>query len=79
VSVNINELLPLALAANGLLRYSFGAAFPLFTIQIYEAWGIHWAGSLFAFVSLLLMPVPYIFFRLGKRLRARSSFETATN
>lgn len=61
-----------AVAANGILRYGFGAAFPLFTVQMYEALGIHWAGSLFAFVSVLLMPVPWIFYFKGKALRARS-------
>ncbi|KAF2971794.1 hypothetical protein GQX73_g1780 [Xylaria multiplex] len=34
-----------ALAANGLLRYTLGAVFPLFTIQMYENLGVHWAGS----------------------------------
>lgn len=29
-----------AVAANGLLRYTFGAAFPLFTLQMYERLGI---------------------------------------
>jgi hypothetical protein len=31
-----------AIAANGILRYAFGAAFPLFTLQMYESeLGIH--------------------------------------
>jgi hypothetical protein len=66
-----------AIAANGILRYGFGAAFPLFTIQVYQAWGVHWAGSLFAFVSVVLMPVPWVFFWYGKSIRARSSYETS--
>ncbi|TAQ86138.1 hypothetical protein B7494_g5538 [Chlorociboria aeruginascens] len=32
-----------ALAANGVLRYGFGAIFPLFTLQMYTAMGIYWA------------------------------------
>ncbi|KAE9366894.1 putative polyamine transporter 4 [Stipitochalara longipes BDJ] len=66
-----------AVAANGILRYSFGAAFPLFTIQMYDAIGIHWAGSVFAFISIILMPVPWIFFWKGKVLRARSYYDTS--
>jgi hypothetical protein len=66
----------IAIAANGILRYTFGAAFPLFTIQLYEALGIEWAGSVFAFVSVLLLPIPWAFFRYGKLLRARSSYDT---
>ncbi|KAH9206921.1 hypothetical protein DL95DRAFT_279649, partial [Leptodontidium sp. 2 PMI_412] len=53
-----------AIAANGILRYTFGAIFPLFTIQMYEALGIGWAGSVFGFVSLNLAPVPWISFKL---------------
>ncbi|KAH8769449.1 putative polyamine transporter 4 [Hyaloscypha sp. PMI_1271] len=65
-----------AVAANGILRYGFGAAFPLFTIQMYQAMGVHWAGSVFAFVSVVLMPVPWVFFWKGKVLRARSYYDT---
>lgn len=66
-----------AVAANGILRYVLGAAFPLFTIQMYQGLGIHWAGSVFAFCGLLGMPVPWIFYKYGKRLRARSGYETS--
>ncbi|GAB7347879.1 hypothetical protein MBLNU459_g5405t1 [Dothideomycetes sp. NU459] len=65
-----------ALAANGLLRYVLGAAFPLFTVQMYEALGVGWATSIFGFVSLALMPIPWVFFRWGPAIRARSSYET---
>lgn len=65
-----------ALAANGILRYAFGGTFPLFTIQMYEGLGIHWAGSVFAFVTLLLLPVPWVFFWKGKMLRKRSRYDT---
>jgi MFS family permease len=68
-----------AVAANGILRYSLGAAFPLFTLQMYEALGTHWAGSTFAFVSLLLTPVPWIFYFKGKVLRGRSHYDTSKN
>ncbi|KXT13539.1 hypothetical protein AC579_1398 [Pseudocercospora musae] len=35
-----------AVAANGLMRYTFGACFPLFTVRMYERLGIAWATSL---------------------------------
>jgi len=65
-----------AVAANGLLRFTLGAVFPLFTIQMYEKLGIHWAGSLFAFISVLLVPVPWIFFWKGRELRKKSHYDT---
>ncbi|EMD60232.1 hypothetical protein COCSADRAFT_40663 [Bipolaris sorokiniana ND90Pr] len=67
-----------AIAANGFLRFILGAIFPLFTIQMYENLGIHWAGSIFAFISLVLIPVPWVFFWKGKDLRKRSSYETCS-
>ena len=65
-----------AIAANGILRYTFGAVFPLFTLQMYETLGINGAGSVFAFASVLLMPLPWLFFKYGKVLRGRSRYET---
>ena len=69
-----HELGASALAANGILRFIFCAAFPLFTVQMYEALGIHWAGSLFAFLALAMMPVPWVFFKYGHLLRKRSRY-----
>jgi hypothetical protein len=67
-----------ALSANGLLRYLMGAAFPLFTIQMYEGMGIGWATSLLGFVSLALIPVPYVLFKYGAAIRAKSTYTTLT-
>jgi hypothetical protein len=39
--------------------------------------GIHWAGSVFAFVAVAMMPVPWIFFWKGKVLRAKSHYDTS--
>lgn len=63
-----------AMAANGILRYSFGAAFPLFITQMYERLGIAWATSLLGFVSLGLLPIPFVLYKYGPALRARSIF-----
>lgn len=68
-----------AVAANGILRYLFGAVFPLFTIQMYQALGVHWAGSVFAFTALAMTPVPWVFFWKGKLLRRRSHYDTSNN
>jgi hypothetical protein len=65
-----------AVAASGLLRYIFGAAFPLFTIQMYERLGISWATSLLAFITVALMPIPWVLFKFGDSIRARSSYDT---
>lgn len=59
-------------AANGFMRYFIGAFFPLFTVQMYKALGIGWATSLLGFVSIVLLPIPFAFFRYGPQIRARS-------
>jgi ABC-type transport system involved in cytochrome bd biosynthesis fused ATPase/permease subunit len=66
-----------ASAANSFLRYVAGAAFPLFTVQMFEWLGTGWAASLLGFISFLLIPVPWVFYKYGQSLRARSNFETS--
>jgi MFS family permease len=64
-----------AIAANGLLRYSFGAAFPMFTLQMYDKLGINWAASLLAFIGVGLLPIPFVLYKFGPALRSRSTFK----
>ncbi|BCS19662.1 MFS transporter [Aspergillus puulaauensis] len=67
-----------ALAGNGFVRCSFAAAFPLFGNQMYEKLGYQWASSLLAFLTVAMMPFPWLFFRYGKALRKRSRFAVET-
>ncbi|KAK5953020.1 hypothetical protein OHC33_006142 [Knufia fluminis] len=63
-----------AMAANGILRYVFGAVFPLFSRQMYLAMGAGWATSLLGFVTVALMPVPWILFKYGAKIRSKSKY-----
>jgi hypothetical protein len=63
-----------AVAANGLLRYALGAGFPLFIQQMYSKLGVDWATSLFAFISLLLLPIPWMLVKWGPELRRSSGY-----
>lgn len=63
-----------ALAANALLRGLFGAAFPLFARDAYQALGTEWATSVLGFVALGMAPLPWAFYRWGRALRVRSGF-----
>jgi multidrug resistance protein len=62
------------LAANSVLRSLFGAAFPLFTSQMYHNLGIHWASSIPAFLALACLPFPLLFYMYGERIRMRCKF-----
>ncbi|KAM0546936.1 hypothetical protein ACHAPJ_010596 [Fusarium lateritium] len=62
------------LAANSILRSLFGAAFPLFTVQMYENLGLHWASSVPAFLALACLPFPFLFYKYGSQIRAHCKF-----
>ncbi|THH29519.1 hypothetical protein EUX98_g4679 [Antrodiella citrinella] len=51
-----------------------GMAFPLFTQQMYAALSYKWANTLFALLATLMIPIPYILFKWGPRIRAKSKF-----
>lgn len=63
-----------AISANNLLRYLLAAVFPLFVVQMYDKLHIDWATSLFAFISLAMVPIPFIFERYGERIRLKSKY-----
>ncbi|KAI9893583.1 MAG: hypothetical protein M1814_006379 [Vezdaea aestivalis] len=62
------------LAANSILRSLFGAAFPLFTNQMYARLGIHWASSIPAFLSLACLPFPFLFYKYGAAIRLKCKY-----
>jgi MFS family permease len=60
-----------AVAANTFLRSVFAAAFPLFITPMLHNLGVGWGVSVFAFTAVLMIPIPFLFFVFGKRIRAR--------
>ncbi|KAJ4477250.1 MFS polyamine transporter [Lentinula aciculospora] len=63
-----------AFAANTTIRSLVAAAFPLFTVQMYQSLGIGWAASLVGFTALLMAPSPFLFYRYGALIRTKSKF-----
>ena len=68
-----------AFAANNLLRYILASVFPLFTVQMYDRLHIDWATTLFAFISLAMVPVLFIFEKYGPAMRAKSKYGYAAH
>lgn len=62
------------LAAAAIFRSVVGAVFPLFTTQMYDQVGIHWASSIPAFLALACMPFPLIMYRYGATLRKKCKY-----
>ncbi|KAF2170391.1 hypothetical protein M409DRAFT_64149 [Zasmidium cellare ATCC 36951] len=63
-----------AVAANTVTRSACAAASPLFTQCMFDALGVGGGGSLIGGVGVLLVPIPFIFYRYGASIRKRSRF-----
>jgi DHA1 family multidrug resistance protein-like MFS transporter len=63
-----------AMAANTVTRSAMGAAVPLYTQYMFNALGVGGGGSLIGGVAVLLMPIPFIFYKYGESIRKRSKF-----
>lgn len=61
-----------ALAANTVCRSAAGFGFPLFATQMYETLTPRWASSLLGFVALVMVPIPFLLYRFGPKIRAMS-------
>ncbi|KAF2813263.1 MFS general substrate transporter [Mytilinidion resinicola] len=59
-------------AGNDFMRCGFGAGFPLFAAAMYNRLGVGWASSLLAFLGIAFIPIPYVLYVYGGRLRKRS-------
>lgn len=62
------------LAANAVIRSLFGAAFPLFTTDMYKSLGIHWASSIPAFLGVACLPFPFLFYKYGASIRVKCKY-----
>jgi DHA1 family multidrug resistance protein-like MFS transporter len=63
-----------SIAANSFLRSFFGAGFPLFATQMFNNLGVQWAGSLLGFLAVVFMPISFLFYTFGEKLRKKSSY-----
>ncbi|CAE6429223.1 hypothetical protein ACGC1H_000937 [Rhizoctonia solani] len=62
-----------AVAAKTFLRSIVGATVPLWVNQMYAGMTPQWASTLLAFLAIAAMPIPFIFFYYGDKIRARST------
>ena len=61
-------------AANTIIRSAVGAAFPLFSKQMFVNLGVQWAGTLLGCLALIMVPIPLAFIKWGPALRKKSKF-----
>ncbi|KAK0614862.1 putative MFS transporter [Bombardia bombarda] len=63
-----------AIAINAMFRGLLGAGFPMFANYMFQRLGVPWAMSLLAFLNVALIPVPFLFYIYGARIRKWSKF-----
>ncbi|KIK94332.1 hypothetical protein PAXRUDRAFT_828105 [Paxillus rubicundulus Ve08.2h10] len=63
-----------ALASNSALRSAFAVAFPLFAGAMYNRLGTVGATALLAGLTTIMVPLPFVFYRIGAQLRMKSQF-----
>ncbi|KAI5956842.1 hypothetical protein KGF54_000460 [Candida jiufengensis] len=63
-----------SMACNSFVRSVMSCIFPLFGHQMYEGVGVHWATTILAVFACILIPIPFVFFKYGERLRSRSPY-----
>lgn len=61
-----------ALAGNAVVRSIFGGTLPLAGATMYAKMTPQWAGTFLGLLEVCLIPIPIIFLRYGKQIRARS-------
>lgn len=63
-----------ALASNTVVRSAFGAGFPLFATQMYNKLNPRWASTLLGFIALIMVPIPFVLFKFGPKVRRTSKY-----
>lgn len=61
------------LAANTILRSIAAALFPLAGRPLYSTLGLGWGNSVLGFLALLFVPVPWLFYKYGHKLRRKTA------
>ncbi|PNY26786.1 MFS-type transporter [Tolypocladium capitatum] len=61
-----------ALAGNVVIRSVFGGTLPLAGPKMYETLSPQWAGTLLGLLEAITIPIPFVFWRYGSKIRARS-------
>lgn len=63
-----------AIAANTFLRSIFAGVFPLFGCHLFENLGPNWGGTLLGLIMLSMLPIPFIFYKYGERIREKNPY-----
>jgi len=63
-----------ALAGNSLVRSILGGIMPLIATYMYNNLGPNWAGTLLGLLEVACIPIPFVFWKYGHKIREKSEF-----
>lgn len=61
-----------ALASNTVIRSIVGGTLPLAGPKLYQTLSPQWAGTLLGLLEVISIPIPFVFWRYGSRIRNKS-------
>ncbi|KAH8595280.1 major facilitator superfamily domain-containing protein [Bisporella sp. PMI_857] len=61
-----------ALAGNAVIRSTLGGTLPLAGALMYKAMTPRWAGTFLGLVQVILIPIPWAFYKYGDKIRSKS-------
>ena len=62
-----------AMAGNAVIRSFLGGTLPLAGPPMYRALGANWAGTVLGLLEVIIIPIPFIFYRWGGKIRQKSA------
>lgn len=62
-----------AMAGNAVIRSFLGGTLPLAGPALYSRIGANWAGTLLGLLEVLIIPIPFMFYRYGATIRRKSA------
>jgi hypothetical protein len=62
-----------AMAGNALVRSLLGGTLPLAGPAMYRAMGPNWAATFLGLLEVLIIPIPFLFYKYGGRIREKSA------
>ncbi|PYI18705.1 MFS general substrate transporter [Aspergillus violaceofuscus CBS 115571] len=62
-----------AMAGNSVIRSILGGVLPLVGTYMYSGIGPNWSGTLLGLLEVLIVPIPFVFYKYGYKIRERST------
>lgn len=62
-----------ALAGNSVIRSILGGVLPLVGSYMYDSLGPNWSGTLLGLLEVAIVPIPFVFYKYGYKIRMKSN------